>query len=132
MGIFSRILGICKTKPPVHDDCWSYEEGNIRIDLARAPELAEVGGAVRLAGKGLPVRVLVMRAKDDRFRAFENRCTHMGRRLDPLPDQAALQCCSVSKSTFDEKGEYISGPVEKALTPFEVTHTADHLEIKVK
>jgi len=132
MGFFARIFGICETQPPLDADCWSFKEGKICIDLAKVPELAVSGGAIRLEGKGLPVRVLVLCSENNRFRAFKNRCTHMGRRLDPLPDSSAIRCCSVSKSTFDENGEYISGPVQKALTPFEVTVRSDQLEISIQ
>ncbi len=132
MGFFTRILGICKTKPPLHADCWSFKEGKVRIDLSKTPELAVSGGAIRLEGKALPVRVLVLASGNDCFRAFKNKCTHMGRRLDPLPDGPAIRCCSVSKSTFDENGQYISGPVQKPLTPFEVTVKPDHLEITIQ
>ena len=131
MGFFARILGICETKPPIHADCWSFKNGKVRIDLSKAPELAASGGAIRLEGKALPVRVLVLRSENDRFRAFKNKCIHMGRRLDPLSDSSEIRCCSVSKSTFDENGEYISGPVQKALTPFEVTVKSDQLEIAI-
>jgi nitrite reductase/ring-hydroxylating ferredoxin subunit len=132
MGFFTRILGICKTQPPLQADCWSFKDGKVHIDLSKAPELAASGGAIRLEGKALPVRVLVLRSENDRLRAFKNKCTHMGRRLDPLPDSSEIRCCSVSKSTFDENGKCVSGPVQEALTPFEVTVKADQLEIDIK
>jgi len=132
MGFFARIFGICETQPPLHSDCWSFKDSKVRIDLSRAPELAVSGGAIRLEGKALPVRVLVLRSENDHFRAFKNKCTHMGRRLDPLSDSSAIRCCSVSKSTFNKNGECISGPVQKALTPYEVTVKSDQLEIAIQ
>ena len=96
--------------------------GTVEIDLPKGPELHWKGTAIRLEGNGLPNRLLVVRNGDDQYRAFENRCTHYGRRLDPLPGQPFLQCCSIGKSTFDFSGSIISGsgkgpvksyPVEK-------------------
>ena len=122
MKIFKRIFGIPQTKPPENHDCWKHLNGTVEIDLSKTPDLREKGTAIRLEGNGLPNRLLVVRNGDDQYRAFENRCTHYGRRLDPLPGQPFLQCCSIGKSTFDFSGSIISGsgkgpvksyPVEK-------------------
>jgi len=109
MGFLKRILGICATRPPRDAGCWSYAEGRLFIDLARAPELAAIGGAVRLEGGGLPLRVLVFNGPNDAFHAFANQCPHAGRRLDPMEDGSRVQCCSVGKSTFDLEGNRLSG-----------------------
>ena len=120
MGIIRRILGISSTRPPRLADCWGYRDGAVEIDLTRAPELSRPGGAMRLEGKGLPVRLLVVREGNDTFRAFENKCAHMGRRLDPLNGKAAVQCCSVGKSTFDFRGQVITGPAKGPVTLYRV------------
>ncbi|MEW5723852.1 MAG: Rieske 2Fe-2S domain-containing protein, partial [Thermodesulfobacteriota bacterium] len=109
MGLFSRLFGICKTRPPADPACWRLEEGQIEIDLAAAPELGRKGGAVRLEGSGLPERVLVFRGEDGGFYALSNRCTHMGRRLDPLPGSSQVECCSVSRSRYDYQGTRTAG-----------------------
>lgn len=85
MGFFKRLLGICNTRKPVNEACWSYADGKIHIELDEAPELKAPDGAIRLEGKGLPHRILVVRGPDLQWYAFKNRCTHMGRRIDPLP-----------------------------------------------
>ena len=129
MGFFARIFGICKTKPPADSDCWNYSGGNVDIELGRAPELSEKGGAIRLEGKGLPQKVLVIHGVDGRFHAFGNKCTHMGRRIDPLADTEAVRCCSVSKSTYDYTGKVISGAAKAPLNTFEVKTEEDKLVI---
>ena len=108
-NIFQRLLGICATKPPSDDSCWTFENGKIVIDLSRAPELNTPNGAIRLEAKHLPDRVLVIHGNDGHYRAFHNRCTHAKRRLDPIPGAEQVQCCSVGKSIFDYEGKHVSG-----------------------
>ncbi|MCP4668140.1 MAG: Rieske 2Fe-2S domain-containing protein [Deltaproteobacteria bacterium] len=120
MGFFARIFGICKTRPPADGDCWNVSGGNMEIELGRAPELSEKGGAIRLEGRGLPQKVLVIHGVDGEFHAFGNKCTHMGRRIDPLPGTETVRCCSVSKSTFDYTGKVISGTAKEPLKTFAV------------
>lgn len=120
MGLLKRIFGICETKPPSDARCWRYSGGKIEIQLDRAPELSNRGGAIRLEGKELPERVLILNGDDGNFHAFKNKCTHMGRRIDPVNGHGAVQCCSLSKSTFNYTGEMISGPAKGPLTSFKV------------
>ena len=92
MGLFKRILGICETPKPKDPECWSIVGEQVEIDLARAPELGEGQGAIRLEGKGLSERVLVVHGSDGSFHAYRNRCTHMGRRIDPLKGSDRMTC----------------------------------------
>jgi nitrite reductase/ring-hydroxylating ferredoxin subunit len=131
MGFIKRILGICETKPPKDASCWSYSGNKIEIDLSRAPELDPEGGALRLEGRGLPERVLLVHGRDGEFHAYRNRCTHMGRRLDPLPGNKTVQCCSVSKSGFGYSGSVISGPAKGPLTLFPVQSRKGSLLISI-
>jgi len=115
MGFWKRIFGICETRPPADEGAWSFADGKVEIRLDAVPELSSQGGAVRLEGKGLPERLLVVHGNDGRFHAFRNRCTHMGRRLDPAPGSSKLRCCSVSKSEFGYGGEKLAGPAKEDL-----------------
>ena len=99
-GFFQRIFGLPATQKPLDPQCWSFSDGKIMIDLKRATELKKPGGALRLEGGELSMRVLVIRGDDGKFHAFLNRCTHIGhRRLDPVLGTGSIQCCSVGKST---------------------------------
>ena len=121
MGIFKRIFGICSTKPPADPDCWSYDDGRLVVDLARATELNDPGGAIRLEGSRLPQRVLIVHGTDGQWYALPNRCSHIGhRRLDPVPGENVVQCCSVGKSVFDYQGNRLSGSAQQSIQPFEV------------
>ena len=131
MKIFKRIFGICETKPPANPDCWNHISGTLEIDLSKTPELREKGAAIRLEGTALPIRLLVVHNGDDQYYAFENRCTHYGRRLDPLPGQLLLQCCSVSKSTFDFSGSNIIGPGKGPIKSYPVERNGELLSINL-
>jgi nitrite reductase/ring-hydroxylating ferredoxin subunit len=114
-SVFQRLLGRPVTGKPADEGCWMYRDNRIEIDLSRAPELAENGHGIRLEGKNLPRRILVILGEDDAYHAFDNRCQHMGRRLDPVPGSETIQCCSVSKSTYDYSGNPLFGPAKKTV-----------------
>jgi nitrite reductase/ring-hydroxylating ferredoxin subunit len=117
--LLQRVFGIPATPEPTEPGCWGHAGGCITVDLDRAPELDAPGGAVRLEGKGMGVRVLIVRGEDGAYRAFRNRCAHLGhRRLDLAPGAATLQCCSLGKSTYALDGRRISGPASGGLTSF--------------
>jgi len=84
MGIFKRLLGICSTRQPANAACWSYVEGKIHVELAEAPELQVPEGAIRLEGKGLPNRILVVRGPDE-------HCMHSGTAV-PIWGGGSIRC----------------------------------------
>jgi nitrite reductase/ring-hydroxylating ferredoxin subunit len=128
-SLFQRIFGIPATNRPQNRECWTYRDGKIVVDLRSAVELQKPGGALRLEGRGLPRRVLVVRGEDGRLHAFHNRCTHLGhRRLDPVPGTDTVQCCSVNKSTYTYDGRKIHGPAPRPVTAYPVA-VEDHQAI---
>lgn len=131
-SIFQRILGIPATGTPADPGCWSYSGNVITIDLNRAEALSKAGGALRCEGGGLPLRVLVIRDDSGNFRAYHNRCTHLGhRRLDPVPGGGSVQCCSVNATTFNYEGKSIHGPGKHPITLFPVSRKGDLLTVTI-
>lgn len=131
-GFFQRILGVSATPKPSNPQCWSFSDGKITIDLKRAAELKKPGGALRLEGDDLPMRMLVIRGDDGKFHAFHNRCTHIGhRRLDPVPGTGTVQCCSVGKSTYTYDGKKVYGPPTGAIATFKIEVEGDRLIVYV-
>ena len=131
MGLFAKIFGICETDLPRDEGCWEYLNGEVRIDLEKAAELSKPGGAIRMEGKGLPERVLVVHGVDEKFYSFRNKCTHMARRLDPVSGKTTIRCCSVFSSTFDYSGKVISGAAKKSLKTFKVKNDDGKLIISL-
>jgi nitrite reductase/ring-hydroxylating ferredoxin subunit len=131
-SFFQRLLGISATTKPGIDGCWNYADGKLIIDLGKAPELKKSGGAIRFEGKNLPKRVLVLRGEDGEYRAFHNRCTHLGhRRLDPVPETDTVQCCSISKSTYDLNGNKVFGPAPHPVTCYPVEKDQEKLIVSI-
>ena len=129
MGIFKKIFGICETRKPEDPGCWIVSGGRVEIDLARAGELSGRGGAIRLEGKGLADRILVIRGENGLFFACKNTCTHMGRRIDPVSGSQEIRCCSVMGSKFGINGEVVSGPAKEALKIYEIKIEENRLNV---
>ena len=131
-SFFQRLFGISATAKPGADGCWNYADGKLRIDLDKAVELRTPGGAIRLEGKNLPKRVLVVHGEDGEYRAYHNRCTHLGhRRIDPVPGTGTVQCCSINKSTYDSNGMQIFGPAPHPLTRYPVEVDQERLVVSI-
>ena len=133
INFIKAVLGICETKP-LSQELWSIEEGKVvRVKLGeKIPELQEKGTAVYLRGQGLDKPILLIKAEDDQYLAFSNRCTHaLHRRLDPVPGKTILRCCSLGHSTFDYEGNPISGPAKGPLTRYEVELSNGDLLVKL-
>ena len=131
INFFKSVLGICETKP-LSPDLWSLEEDKVRLKLSQMSELCPKGEGTYLNGQGLSKPVLVIRTEDDEYLAFTNRCTHFAhRKLDPVPGQGIIRCCSMSHSTFDYEGKNLSGPAKDPLTVHEVELSDGDLLIKL-
>lgn len=131
-SIWQRIFGISATAKPQDESGWHYESGQLTISLDRLPELTQAGTAVRFEGKSLPVRVLVVFGQDRQYRAFHNRCTHLGhRRLDYVPGTETVQCCSVNKSTYTFDGDKIHGPAPQPVDTYPVEVGERKLRIRI-
>ena len=129
INFLKSVAGICNTKELSSDLC-RLEKKNIILQPGKVMELKKSGGAVYLKGKGLSKPILVVHADNNEYVCFTNKCTHIGgRRLDPVPGQSLLRCCSLSRSTFDLKGNVISGPAKKKLTTHKVEKTDEGLII---
>jgi cytochrome b6-f complex iron-sulfur subunit len=126
IGFFKAVMGICET-PPLDAELWTLEGNQVTIRLGEAAALAPVGGAARLEGEGLASSVLIVHTGADDYLAFENRCTHGGRRLDPVEGTAELRCCSVNHSRFDYQGNKLSGPAKGPLKKYAVEKRGEEL-----
>jgi len=130
-NIFQRIFGIPATKLVSSPDCWSYEKGTLTVTLAKAPELERKGGGVRIEGGQLPMRVLVYRDDDGKVRALDNKCGHKGRRIDPVPGEKCLQCCSVNAAAYDYTGKKLDGPGDKPVRALEAEEQDGKVIVKL-
>ena len=126
-----RTLGVCNT-PKAEPGCWRFAGGTLVVELARAHELSQPGGAIRIEkSRGLPSRVLVFRDGEGRLHAVENRCSHAGRRLDPNLHEERLECCSLGTSRFSVEGRREGGMARKDVRAYAVEEQDGRLIVHV-
>lgn len=114
VDFFKAVAGICRTKP-LSPEYWHVEGNRVTIQAGGVAELQAAGSAVYLTGNGLKRPILVVRDAEGDYHGFSNRCTHAGRKLDPVEGKPVLRCCSVSHSTYDYEGNNLTGPGRKPL-----------------
>jgi cytochrome b6-f complex iron-sulfur subunit len=114
MDFLKALAGVSSTKQ-LNPEFWRLEGNKATITVDQVPELKRPGGAVYLSGKGLGTPVLVVCDDDGNYHGFSNRCSHFGRKLDPVPGKSVLRCCSVNHSTFDYSGANLTGPTTKPV-----------------
>jgi nitrite reductase/ring-hydroxylating ferredoxin subunit len=128
-SFLERLRGIPLTELPQIEGAWIKDGDTLMLDLTKLPELDALGGAVRIEGEVLIDPILVVLGEDGNYYAFKNACTHSGRMIDPIAGTMTLECCSVSKSTFDYQGIVLSGPAKGPLTSFPLENQDDKLII---
>ena len=124
-----RMLCISMSPQPGDAACYAVTGDTVEIDLSRAPELKAPGGALRLEGGKLPDRILVVHGVDGRFRAFRNRCACAVFRVDPVPGEEKIRCCTLMQSTYDYTGKRLSGSAREDLDVLNVAAFPDRLSI---
>ena len=129
-SIIQRIFGIPATKLPSDNDFWSIKEDKIIVDKNKIRDF-EIGKAIRIEGHDVEDKILLVHGEDGNFHALQNKCTHGGRYLDPDPDTATVQCCSVGKSCFDYSGKRISGSATEDIKKYELQDSGNLLVIKL-
>ena len=104
---------------------------NGRIELARQqyPELAQVGGSLKLLpdGGSEPVYVLVL--DDGTVAALSPICTHLGCTVEI---QGPRLVCPCHGSTYDRRGGVLVGPATRALKQFPVRESGGLLTIDLE
>lgn len=130
IGIFKAILGKCETKK-LDPGLWSLENGVVRVKLGQVNELSVKGSAVYLQGRGLAIPVLIIRTEDGRYMAFANKCTHGSRKIDHVPAESRLRCCSIGHSTYDYDGNVIKGMAKGPIAKYATEVSGDDLIIRL-
>lgn len=87
-------------------------DGRLAVKVASVPELASVGGAVRIGSvKGMPVGIA--RTGQRTYKAFSLRCPHQG---VPVAISSSGWSCPAHGSQFELDGDLVLGPATKGLT----------------
>ncbi len=129
MAMIKRVFGISVTSTPADEGCYTAQGGTVQLDLSRAPELSAAGAALRLESPDLPDRLMVLHGIDGVFRAYTNHCACAGWRIDPVPGEHKVRCCTLAQSTYDYDGKKLSGSAKTDLTTHAVEVDGDQLTI---
>lgn len=119
--------------PLAPEGSYRREGDLVVVSLAAAGPLKPVGGTVRVilgGGEDAELRMVIVHAEGETYRAFADRCTHNGKELDYLPEAAKLQCRS-GQAQFDLDGEVLRGPAKRALQVYPTRREGDQLLIAV-
>jgi nitrite reductase/ring-hydroxylating ferredoxin subunit len=126
-----RLFCIPATPEPTSAAAWSYDRGVLRVDLSAMPELSAPDSAVRCESELLPDRVLLVHGIDDSFHAYSNHCGCGGFRIDPVPGEEKIRCCTLMQSTFDYAGNILSGSAKNSLVVYPLERDGDMLTVTV-
>jgi cytochrome b6-f complex iron-sulfur subunit len=123
--LFCRSMSPLPTDPSGH----RLEGQTLVLDLARCPELAQQGGALRIEEPGLPDRIIVVHGIDGELHAYRNHCACGGFRVDPVPGERKIRCCTLAQSTYDYDGKFLKGTAKKDLDVLPVTRAGQTARI---
>jgi Rieske Fe-S protein len=104
--------------------------GTIHLRTADQPELATVGGAIKLKPAGLDDTILLWRSGPSEFAATSIVCTHMGCEVEVAEGGRSL-ACPCHGSQFGADGSVRHGPAGRPLRRYVVDTSADQAELTV-
>ena len=111
--------------PAIAAGAYDIDGRTLRIRLEQVPELAAVGGAVKLIDARLPVPLIVGRTGDAEYAAVSLLCPHRGVEVEYRHKAGDFRCASLGHSTFGKDGGRRGGPARKPLRRFGVKPEQD-------
>jgi len=120
------------TTPGIAPDAYDMAKDNsIRIHLDRVPELAQVGGSIKIVDANLPDALIVVRETEDTYLAASIKCTHRGVEVEYRPEDKCFKCASLGGSRFKTSGEKVSGFAKGPLKTYHVSRQDSSLMIRL-
>jgi Rieske Fe-S protein len=119
----------CCITPEIEQECLTFKENIIIINLEKTTTLQKSGQAVYVDYPDKELKMIVIREKKNRYYALSRLCTHGGQALSYVPERKMLQCNSYNHSIFNLDGTVWKGPAPTAIRSFEVISSNQRLEI---
>ncbi len=104
----------------------AVEDSKLVIDLNKHPKLKEVGGFETVQADRR--KIIVIHPDEKGYKAFENKCTHLGGQVAYRHKDGFMQC-ALHGSRFDTEGRVVKGPAEKPLTELRTSLDKDLLTV---
>lgn len=105
--------------PAIASEAYAVEDRRLRIDLGKVPDLAAVGGAVKIIDPKLPSSLIVARTAENVYAAVSLLCPHRGVEVEYRHAQHCFRCASLGHSTFGTDGALLKGFAHHGLTRYE-------------
>lgn len=105
---------------------YAVEDSKLIIELSRHPKLKEAGGSETFHAD--KKKIIVLHPDESSYKAFENKCTHMGGQVSYRPKDGFMQC-ALHGSRFDIEGRVVKGPAGKPLTELRTSLDKDQLTV---
>jgi len=113
-GACKMITGVGDT-PAIPAGAYMVQDNKVQVALDKTPELAKVGGSVKIEDENLPTPIIIARTGDREYAAVSMKCTHGDRDLEYVHSDKKFRCVSFGHSEFNEDGELLKGPAEKPV-----------------
>ena len=128
---WATISGVGAT-PDIAADAYRIgENGTVRIRLDKVPELARVGGSVKIVDANVNDSLIVVRETEDVYVAASIQCTHRGVEVEYRPDEKCFKCASLGGSRFTITGEKIGGFAKGPLKTYSISCEDNVLVIRL-
>jgi Rieske Fe-S protein len=126
-------LGGCATftktgnTPPIPEDAYTFEAevGRVVVDLGRVPQLAEMGGSVKIRDAALSDALIIARTAQETYVVASIECPHRGVEVEYRPDRSEFECASLGSSEFALDGSRLGGPAKQPLRIFAASLDAE-------
>lgn len=97
----------------------SHGEGELRIELSRAPVLARVGGAVKLVDNQRKLNMIFTHPTDAGYVVLDRPCTHGNGPVAYSHKRQSVQCTCWGRSEFAMDGRVLGGPAKRPLRRYQ-------------
>jgi Rieske Fe-S protein len=121
----------CCITPEIEQECLTFKENGIIIDLRKTETLERNGQAVYVDYPDKDLKMIVVRVKRNRYHALSRLCTHGGQALSYVTERKLLQCNSFNHSLFNLDGTVFKGPAPEPIRSFKTILEDERLEILI-
>ena len=111
--------------PPIAADAFTLEGRTATIRLGKVPELAAVGGSVKVIDPRLPQPIIIGRAGPKDYVAVSLLCTHRGVEVEYRHNDGQFRCASLGHSRYGTDGARVRGPARRSLQRFDTKLNPD-------
>jgi len=119
----------CCSVPDIPQSGVYFENGLIRIDLTRAPDLLRKGASAKIVEEQRSANIIIAHVEKRRYVALDRRCTHSSGLLTYVHKPRLLHCTCWGHSQFALDGTVLAGPAKKKLRTYEVRLAGNTLTI---